>query len=78
MLKQDKPPTAERETQMYKNIWTPEEFPFNEARYQEVLKEEEEKAEIYKKKQVRIQSPISSIIGREKESRARKSTKGRR
>lgn len=48
LMKSDKPEPAKTETEMYANIWKSEDFPFNEQKYQEVLENEEKKAEEYK------------------------------
>jgi len=50
MLQQNKPTVADKEESLYENIWRPEDYPFDEEKYQEVLKKEAENAEAYKKK----------------------------
>lgn len=51
ILRNDKPRVAEREKEVYSNIWRAEDFPFDEAKYQDVLKKEAENAEKYRQQQ---------------------------
>jgi threonyl-tRNA synthetase len=51
MLKTDKPEPATAEKETYENIWKAEDFPFSEEKYQEVLAQEEQKAEDYRNQQ---------------------------
>jgi hypothetical protein len=51
LFKNEKPPIAKKEVEIYSNIWKSEDFPFDESLYQEVLKKEAENAEKYKKQQ---------------------------
>lgn len=51
MFKNEKPPQADKEKELYQNIWRSEDFPFDEAKYQEVLKKEAENAEKYRQQQ---------------------------
>lgn len=50
LFKEDGPKTATKETEMYEKIWKSEDFPFDEEKFQEVLKKEAENAEKYKLK----------------------------
>lgn len=49
MFKNEKPPIAEQEVESYSGMWSPEDFPFNEELYKQVLQKAEENAEKYKK-----------------------------
>ena len=50
MLKTNTPQLSKAEADLYENIWKPEDFPFNEELYQDILKKEAENAEKYKLK----------------------------
>lgn len=51
ILKNDKPSVSEKEKETYKDVWRTEDFPFDEEKYQEVLKKEAENAEKLKLQQ---------------------------
>ena len=78
MFKEDKPPVAEFEKKMYENIWKAEDFPFDQAKFEEVLANEAKKAEEYKKKQAeKAQKAQEEKASKgQKEGKSKKGKKG--
>jgi len=78
MFKKDKPEPAEREKEVYSDIWRAEDYPLNEELYKEVLKKEAENAEKHKQQQEEKKKKLEDEKLAQQEQQKNKGKKGKK